>query len=176
MTRTIRHLIGYALGFTVFFLLVPCGLYILARVYVDMPAMVPFGDDDARIIVATGLFLPGITFALWSNITLLFVGKGGPAEGFGVEVSPKTRRLVTTGPYRYTRNPMVFGMMTSYLAWSLFLNSIACVVALCCFFGIIVLFLKLSEEKRLIRDFGEEYGRYRHRVSMIVPLPPKRRL
>jgi protein-S-isoprenylcysteine O-methyltransferase Ste14 len=34
--------------------------------------------------------------------------------------------------------------------------------------------VKLSEEKRLIKDFGKSYEEYREKVSMFIPWIPKK--
>jgi protein-S-isoprenylcysteine O-methyltransferase Ste14 len=68
---------------------------------------------------------------------------------------------------------MVFGMNALYIAFSLFLNSLSSLLFCLTLFAIIILYLKQTEEKRLTRDFGDEYLNYKKRVSMVIPLPPK---
>lgn len=106
---------------------------------------------------------------IWSNIFLYEKGKGGPAEGLGVAISPKTKKLVTTGPYKYTRNPMVFGAFCLYASLVIFLNSINGLICLLLLVIIAVIYLRLSEEKRLYTDFGDEFLEYRKKVPMIFP-------
>jgi protein-S-isoprenylcysteine O-methyltransferase Ste14 len=36
-------------------------------------------------------------------------GKGNPMDAFGHEVAPRTQHLMTDGPYRLNRNPMLTG-------------------------------------------------------------------
>ncbi len=90
-----------------------------------------------------------------------------------VEISPKTQNLVVTGPYRYTRNPMLFGACMFYYAVAMYLNSIAAFVLVTSFMTLMLIFVKLSEEPRLRKDFGSEYEEYRRRVSMFIPWPRK---
>ena len=123
--------------------------------------------------MATLLAVTGIIFVIWSNIDLLIVGKGGPTDFFNKSISPRSKILVTKGPYRYTRNPMVFGINALYIAFSIFLNSLSALLFCLMFLSAIILYLKLSEEKRLLKDFGDEYLVYKKRVSMIIPLPAK---
>ncbi|MBN1620059.1 isoprenylcysteine carboxylmethyltransferase family protein [candidate division WOR-3 bacterium] len=106
---------------------------------------------------------------LWSNIYLFIRGRGGPAEGFGLEVSPRTSKLVASGPYRYTRNPMVFGAFCLYISITLMLNSPSGLLGLCILLLLVFLYLKISEEKRLSRDFGEEWIKYKKKTPMIFP-------
>jgi len=164
-----RHIAGYFFGFVVFILLIPYGLYQLSQSGWLFQDVVIFTSDMVRIIISMLIFVVGAVFGAWSNIFLNVVGKGGPVEAFGVALSPPTKKLVTTGPYRYTRNPMVFGAFMMYMGLSLFFNSIADIICVILFLVILIILVKFSEEKRLERDFGEEYVAYRKKVPMIFP-------
>jgi protein-S-isoprenylcysteine O-methyltransferase Ste14 len=159
-----RYLIGYMIGFTVFFLAVPYFLYLLASLFYFQII-----DHWSRLIIAGPLFMIGIYFAIWSNMELVKMGKGGPTDIFNVAVSPRTERLVVTGPYELTRNPMVFGAFCCYFALALYLNSMVDLIVLAGFFVGVRFYLQETEERRLWKDFGKEYEEYRERVWMIVP-------
>jgi protein-S-isoprenylcysteine O-methyltransferase Ste14 len=127
---------------------------------------------SSRAIIFTitvSLFILGIIFVIWSNINLFRIGKGGPTDGLDISISPRTKKLVKTGPYRYTRNPMVFGVHSLYFAWAVYLNTLVTLLFVTVFFLVAVLYLKVSEEKRLLRDFGGDFIEYREQVSMIIP-------
>ena len=172
--KCIKFITGYILGGSFFLLLIP-GVIYYASLFPAALIPGPFpGDSLLRIIISFLLFLVGAVFMIWSNVSLFITGKGGPTEGFGVEISPKTKVLVIVGPYRYTRNPMVFGAYTMYLALTVFLNSYPAMILVLLFFPVIIFYLKRSEEKRLLKDFGEDFLKYRERVSMLIPLPPKK--
>ena len=168
-----KHITGYLLGGLVFLILIPFLIYLISL----MPSSSLGGSGPhIRFInysAAALLSLTGIVFAIWSNIDLLIAGKGGPADFFNKPISPRSKRLVTGGPYRYTRNPMVFGMNALYIALSIFLNSLSSLLFCLLFLSAVILYLKQTEEKRLIRDFGDEYLKYKNSVSMIIPFPPK---
>jgi hypothetical protein len=51
-----------------------------------------------RFVLASLFLLVGLIFVIWSNIALLFIGWGGPADGFGVAFSLRTEKLVINGP------------------------------------------------------------------------------
>lgn len=91
------------------------------------------------------------------------VGEGNPFDAYNHEVSPRTKHLMTDGPYRITRNPMLVGVYiydVGVLLWLLSWWPIAV-------FAVEVILLTLqvrSEEKRLEADFGEEYLEYKKRV------------
>jgi protein-S-isoprenylcysteine O-methyltransferase Ste14 len=170
MKETARYIIGYILGFTVFIVLIPFGLYKLSQLNYLFSGRVIFSSDIFQYIISSLIFLVGAIFAVWSNIFLFTVGKGGPVDALGVSISPQTKKLVTIGPYRYSRNPMVFGAFSLYLSIVLFLNSIIGVICIIVFLVIMIIYLKLSEGKRLLKDFGDGYIEYKKKVSMIFPI------
>jgi len=175
MKETVRYIIGYIIGFTIFIVLIPFGLYKLSLSDYLLPGRVLFYSDLLRYIISFLIFLVGAYFAIWSNIFLFEIGKGGPVDALGVSISPQTKKLVTIGPYRYSRNPMVFGAFSLYLSIVLYLNSITGLICIILFLLIMVLYLKLSEEKRLLKDFGDEYIEYKKQVPMIFPTKRKRK-
>jgi protein-S-isoprenylcysteine O-methyltransferase Ste14 len=170
MKEPLRYIIGYIIGITIFVVLIPFGLYKLSQVDCIFSGRIIFHSDIFRYILSSLIFLLGIYFAIWSNIFLFMIGKGGPVDVLGVSISPQTKKLVTSGPYRYSRNPMVFGAFSLYLSIVLYLNSIFGLLCVIAFLVLMIMYLKLSEEKRLLKDFGDEYIEYRKKVSMIFPV------
>ena len=158
------YIIGYMTGFTVFFLAIPYLLYGVALFY-EAHIM----DHWSRHVIAVALLVPGLSFVIWSNILLISRGKGGPADIFDVAISPRTQKLVVTGPYQYSRNPMVFGMFCCYFGLAFYLNSMPDLIILAVFFIAARYYLEETEERRLWKDFGREYEEYRRRVPMIFP-------
>jgi protein-S-isoprenylcysteine O-methyltransferase Ste14 len=75
-----------------------------------------------------------------------------------------SQSLVTSGPYRITRNPMYLGLALLYLAASLIANAPATLIGLA--FPLWVLQSKTIpfEEASLHRIFGESYQEYCRRV------------
>jgi protein-S-isoprenylcysteine O-methyltransferase Ste14 len=169
-----KHLAGYLLGFLVFIVLIPYVIYLTSLIssasLVSDESAISFLFYSVAILLAS----TGVVFAIWSNIDLLIIGKGGPTDFFNKSISPRSKKLVTEGPYRYTRNPMVFGMNALYIAFSIFLNSLSSLLFCLVFLSVVILYLKLTEEKRLLNDFGNEYLEYKKRVSMIIPLPAQK--
>ncbi len=73
--------------------------------------------------------------------------------------------LVTTGIYRYTRNPMYLGLALFLTAWGCYLGSVtALVVGLVFFVFYINTFQIAREELALNTLFGEEYAAYCQQV------------
>ena len=167
--KLLRHIVGFVVGFTIFALAIPIAIIYVSGIIDTALSLDRFAGSPVRLFFAVPLLIIGIFYALWSNFFLFDRGRGGPADGFGVAVSPRTEKLVTTGPYRNTRNPMVFGAFSAYFSIAIYIGSIGGLILLTCFIVLVPLYLKRFEETRLIADFGEEYEEYRRRVSMIVP-------
>ncbi|MBN1574819.1 MAG: isoprenylcysteine carboxylmethyltransferase family protein [Deltaproteobacteria bacterium] len=167
--KLLRHIAGFTIGFTIFMLAVPIAIIYVSGIIDTTLSFASFSGSAVRLFFAVPLFAIGVFYALWSNFFLFDRGRGGPADGFGVAVSPRSERLVTTGPYRNTRNPMVFGAFSAYFSIAIYIGSIGGLILLSCFAALVPLYLKKFEETRLVADFGEEYEEYRRRVSMIVP-------
>jgi protein-S-isoprenylcysteine O-methyltransferase Ste14 len=170
MTRkTMQHIIGYLIGGSLFLIGMPCGLYLVSRSFDHLIDLQLIPVSGLRLALAVILLLSGLLFGFWSLVVQNMVGKGGPLEAVNIEVSPKTQNLVVTGPYRYTRNPMLFGACALYYAAAVYLNSVIAVAIVTLFMTFMLLFVKLIEERRLLKDFGSDYEEYRQRVSMFVP-------
>lgn len=165
----LRHFMGYAVGISIFLVLIPCVIWRLVSVdhpLFDIPVVAP---DSLRYLLSGVLMIIGLVFVVWSNIFLFFKGEGGPTDIGGVRISPPTRALVVNGPYRHTRNPMVFGVHTIYMAMAIYLNSLVCLVALILFLWLVVRKYLILEEKRLLSDFGDDYHAYKAHTPMVMP-------
>lgn len=134
------------------------------------------GFPDELMVRQAAFILGGMSWALgffwifWALSYITFVGGGSPVEAFGVALEP-TSTLVTGGPYAYTRNPMLFGMLFILLGVAFFANSASGII-LVPIVGILgALYLRMFEEKELVRRFGVVYEHYRDHVPMLVPRP-----
>jgi protein-S-isoprenylcysteine O-methyltransferase Ste14 len=89
-------------------------------------------------------------------------GGGGP----GLEKPPV--RLVSDGPYAYSRNPMYLGHVLFLIGLALTLHSlVAALIAV----GTTLWFHRrvLEDERNLARSFGEPYLQYRAKVARWIP-------
>ena len=121
-------------------------------------------DSAVQCIVAGLLMVCGLALSIYSIIYMRMVGKGNPFDAFGHEVAPRTKHLMTEGPYRLCRNPMLVGIYlydVGILVW------LWATLPLFIFVGeVILLTMQVeSEEKRLEQDFGQEYLDYKQRVG-----------
>ncbi len=74
-----------------------------------------FGDT-LRILLAAILLIAGIAL-------MVLGGSRFAAAGTNIQTRKPTTALVTSGIYRYTRNPIYLGMTLIYMALSLFADS-----------------------------------------------------
>lgn len=135
------------------------------------------------IITAAAMYgvskvLPALKFS-FSGSTTLAVGLGviGLSSGImGVtqfkkaQTTPnpqaleKVSSLVTSGVYRYSRNPMYVGLVLILLGWALYLSHFLAFVLLPIFIVYMTRFQIQPEEQMMARKFGEHYQAYLKKV------------
>ena len=110
----------------------------------------------------------GLLFFLWSlAVTDLwaFLGLRQIVEG---APDAKVERFTSHGPYRLVRHPMYTGsLMVLWFAPLMSENLLALNLGITVYFIIGGYF----EERKLLRQFGETYGRYQQRTPMLIPRP-----
>ena len=156
-----RQILGYFLGFIIFIAGIPALMWWVA----GMPALadLPVG----RLYLSALIMLAGLALSIWSIVYMKRVGKGNPFDAMGHEVAPRTKHLMTDGPYRLSRNPMLSGTYLYYIGivlalWSWWSLLIFVLVA-----ALMMLQVR-SEEKRLEADFGEEYLAYKKTTGRFI--------
>ena len=76
----------------------------------------------------------------------------------------KASMIVTSGPFRFTRNPMYLGLSLLLAGWGLIQNSWLLVPAVIGFVIYMTHMQIIPEEKILAEKFGEPYLRYQQTV------------
>jgi len=169
MNEDKRMILGYIVGGLLVIVLVPSIIYIITSLFDNVYRIEIIQNTIIRWIIIVILLVIGLIYGIWSVIIQNTIGEGGPVEIGNIEISPKTKNLVVSGPYKYTRNPMLFGTLLIYLAFALFINSITSVVLVSAIFVFMLSVVVKMEEKRLLKDFGNQYEEYRKKVSMFIP-------
>jgi protein-S-isoprenylcysteine O-methyltransferase Ste14 len=86
----------------------------------------------------------------------------------GTTVDPRvpqqTSRVVSTGIYRRSRNPMYLGFLLVLFGWSLYLSNGLCFLLLPLFIAYMNRFQILPEERMMLEKFGAQYNTYMARV------------
>jgi protein-S-isoprenylcysteine O-methyltransferase Ste14 len=117
---------------------------------VAMPALVEWGLGGLLVVAGLGLLL---TFnASFSR------------KGTAVEPWKPTTAIVTTGPYRFTRNPAYLGMALTYVGIAVLSSAVWVLVPLPFVLAVIDRGVIAREERYLERKFGEEYLGYKRTV------------
>jgi protein-S-isoprenylcysteine O-methyltransferase Ste14 len=108
-------------------------------------------------IVGSVLLIIGFLVRVWA--TFYFYKKQLKV----IALSPQ-RVLITSGPYRFSRNPLYLGgNVFVFLGAALLFGSPAAVFITIIHLPLVDLFIR-REERQLKRDFGEEWLQYRKRV------------
>jgi protein-S-isoprenylcysteine O-methyltransferase Ste14 len=115
-------------------------------------------------------FVPwGCLLLLWGYLQYRFVGAyRHPRAGGGWGFDHAPDRVVDSGPYRFTRNPM-------YLGHLIFMTGLA--ITFWSWFALILLVARavwfhgrvLKDEQRLATKFGPDYASYCARVKRWIP-------
>ena len=75
-----------------------------------------------------------------------------------------TTRLVLSGPYRFSRNPMYIGLTLLYAGLMIYLRSVWGLLLLPIVVWLVTTWVIVPEEKYLEKKFGTEYLNYRSTV------------
>ena len=127
-----------------------------------------FGTGIPVRVAGVLLLVAGGALASWSVRAQVRVGRGTP-----VPMIP-TRRLVVVAPFTFCRNPMILGTATAYLGLSVVIGSVAAVVLVTAFAGLLLAYVKILEEKELEARFGPAYVEYKRATPFLVPRRPRR--
>jgi len=120
-------------------------------------------SNPLNIILSLPVFSLALFLIGWSVQNFL------KAKGTPVPFNPPPI-LVTTGPYAYTRNPMLTGVFSLLFGFGVFFGSISLLIVFTPLFIVINFWeLKSIEEPELEKRLGEEYIEYRERTPMFFP-------
>ena len=156
-----KQILGYLLGFSIFIVGIPALMWWVSGVpaLAEIPVM--------RMYLGAVIALAGLYISLWSIVYMKRIGKGNPFDAMGHEVAPRTKHLMTDGPYKLSRNPMLSGTYLYYIGhllavWNWWGLLVFAVIA-----AVMMLQVR-SEEKRLEADFGEEYLKYKQKTGRFI--------
>lgn len=158
-SENFRNLFGYLLGLVLFVILIP------ALMWLASGFAVPEGLWFISLAVAAPV---GIGLSVWSIVHMKRVGKGNPMDAFNHEIAPRTVHLMTDGPYKICRNPMLLGIFIYYAGVVIWLHSWQAAAVFASFVLIMAVQVK-REEKRLEHDFGDAYREYKKRTKRLLP-------
>jgi protein-S-isoprenylcysteine O-methyltransferase Ste14 len=136
--------------------------------FVALPGIVAFvvpifiGVSEAlpakRLALTVLLLCLGSCLLLWCVREFYVAGRGTLAPW------DPPRHLVTTGPYRYSRNPMYIGVVTILMGWYALWGSSTLLIYAMCFAVGFHLRVLLFEEPWAAERFGMDWEAYRKSV------------
>jgi protein-S-isoprenylcysteine O-methyltransferase Ste14 len=115
--------------------------------------VVPFPYTLAGVAVVVA----GMAIASWTESVM---------KGLGASLKPDaiSTRLVTSGPFRVSRNPMYLGMTIALLGVAVFLGSGTAFLAPLTFAVVTDRLFIPYEEKKLEAQFGQQYRAYEQKT------------
>lgn len=139
-------------------------LFVLASTWVDKKFLFfQFESSWWTLALSITILILGWLICMWAALVFLR-NRGTP-----VPFNPPPK-LITTGLYRYCRNPMLLGLFIILLGLGLLLGSLSLIFIFTPVFILInVLYLKAIEEKEMEKKFGKQYLEYKKRVPMFFP-------
>lgn len=136
-------------------------LMVFQLFYAQGPALSSNLARFTGVIAGIILAIIGTALAIWAKFTMK-KNWGLPAQH---EIK-KQQKLVTTGPFAFTRNPIYIGLLLLFFGFELALGSYAALLV----FPFAYLFYRavLVEEKLLTKHFGKEYTSYTSRIHRFL--------
>ncbi|NTU61464.1 MAG: hypothetical protein HGA95_03970, partial [Caldiserica bacterium] len=134
-------------SFFVYYLALPALLWATTWLLKLAIAEPPISFGWVNWVVGLLILAPNMAISVWSLVTLYREGKGTPFP------TAATVRLVVTGPYAHSRNPMVVSMFSVYWGLGILIGSLIFIILTSFFFLVMIVIITLFEEKDLERKF-----------------------
>lgn len=132
-------------------------LQILASIYTPVPKT-PF--NGILIVVGTLMYIVGYILAFW--------GRTSMSKSWGIpgEHVAKQNKLITTGPFAFSRNPIYIGFLLIYFGYAAAILSWLIILRI----PLAFYFYKSAklEEKKLEHMFGKQYLDYKAKVPRFI--------
>jgi protein-S-isoprenylcysteine O-methyltransferase Ste14 len=121
-------------------------------IFFSFPIRADLSSLLGLILIFVGISMAAISFRLMSKIKTTFIPDGVP------------QKLVSTGPFKFSRNPIYLGMFLILFGTAFLMGSVsALLVSL--IFTLIINFTWIShEEKKMSEIFGEDWINYCSKV------------
>jgi len=158
-----QRLMAVICGGIVFWIIIPFFIVVGAAFMDPWFSSPRFFCGWINTIVALALMVAGWFFANWTVKVQFSFGKGTPIPLMA------TQKLVVKRPYTYCRNPMTLGTTAFYLGIAIWTGSLSALGLSLIYPVIILIYIKLIEEKELEQRFGVEYLEYKRRTPFLLP-------
>jgi protein-S-isoprenylcysteine O-methyltransferase Ste14 len=158
-----RRLFALIIGALIFPISIPAILVILLP---RVDKIIGFGSlyvGYGNITIGVIAIILGGFLAFWTIIAQIKLASGTPFPML------PTQKLLIIGPFKYCRNPMTLGTIIAYSGVAIWVGSYTAILAVVIFALMLLIYLKLIEEKELEIRFGQEYLEYKKNTSFILP-------
>ncbi len=148
---------------SVFTLMVPGAVVVLVPYLLLTDASLGAIDVLGMSLLGLPLIILGTALYLRCAYEFVLSGRGTPAP-----IDPPAH-LVTTGPYRYSRNPMYIGPLLILTGEALLYGALPLLYFLLALAAGFHIFIVSYEERALSHQFGEAHARYCEAVPRWIP-------
>ncbi|MGD8940325.1 MAG: isoprenylcysteine carboxylmethyltransferase family protein [Gammaproteobacteria bacterium] len=116
-----------------------------------------YSNDYFLSMLGALVFVVSAVFARWAFLTMKTAGtSASPYES--------SQNLTTTGPFKYSRNPIYVAMTGLYIGFALLINAIWPLIMLIPLLAIMQWGVIFREERYLNEQFGKAYLNYKKNV------------
>jgi len=147
-------------------------VFALASIFPIMLMLLEFPDKPLYNIPSPWVYILTILQGMAAFVLIAGVMQTGALEFMGLAQlsssyeDSRPTGLVVDGVYAYVRHPLYSaGLVFIWLSPEMTFNRLA----LWLVFSIYIIVGAYFEEKKLLRDFGEEYAAYKARTPMLIP-------
>jgi protein-S-isoprenylcysteine O-methyltransferase Ste14 len=159
-----KQLFALVIGAIIFPIGIPAILVIFLPRVDKLIGIGSFYVGYGNIIIGVIAILMGGFLAFWTIIAQIKLASGTPFPML------PTKKLLIIGPYKYCRNPMTLGTIMAYSGVAILVGSYTALLAVVIFSSLLMVYLKLVEEKELELRFGQEYLEYKKNTPFILPI------
>jgi len=159
---------GMVVAYAFVFVAVPILTFYIGRFLDRTFSLPPFPPFPVNLAAGFAVFIFGLAIGIKATRVLYLEGRGLPWGE--VKRQTQSTRLVTTNLYACCRNPMTFGYSLLPCGMGILFRSLAMAVLIpAVIFSAMIIWLRLWEEPRLERRFGQAYRDYERRTPFLVP-------
>jgi protein-S-isoprenylcysteine O-methyltransferase Ste14 len=159
-----KRLLALVVGALIFPTCIPATLVLLLPQVDNRMGIGSFYVGYGNIAIGVIAIIMGGFFAFWTIIAQIKLASGTPFPML------PTKKLLIIGPFRYCRNPMTLGTIVAYSGVAILVGSPTALLAVATFSLMLLVYLKLIEEKELQMRFGQEYSEYRRSTPFLLPI------
>ena len=159
-----KRLFALVMGALIFPVSIPAILIFLLPQVDKIFGIESFFVGFVNIIMGVIAIIIGGFLALWTIIAQIKLASGTPFPML------PTKKLIIVGPFKYCRNPMTLGTIIAYSGVVILIGSYMALFVIIIFSLMLIVYLKLLEEKELEMRFGQEYLEYKKNTPFILPM------